>query len=770
MALNICAWHLITRANNVILSGQTHMRPSRRKLLKLGASLSTIPVAAVWGAPARGAGSRAVAVQRLDRRWDLAIDPQNQGRDKQWFNQPPADARPAPVPGIVQQVFPKHHGVAWYFHRFTTALPAADQRAILRFGAVDYVADVWVNGQHVSFHEGGETPFTADVTGALRPNQPNLLAIRVLKPGFEPINGYRLSEIPHRNQTTYDRYTPGSGLATGGILLPVELHIVPMVRTTDVFAQADHQTGRVELRITVQNDGDRQGAGRISAEIALAPGGEMLAEAHGDISAPAGLSQHRLSLTVENPRLWSIDEPNLYCVAVVLSVGDDPNAVGHQYSVRFGFRDFRVIDGFFHLNGRRLFLKSTHTGNHFPIGHIVPPTPDLMRRDLLMAKVAGYNTVRFISGMPYPEQLDFCDEIGLMVYEENFASWLLGDSPKMAERFDRSTREMVLRDRNHPSVAIWGLLNETQDGAVFRRAVNALAIVRELDPTRLVLLGSGRWDAQPTIGSVSNPGSAKWEPVWGVEGDNAPKVNPALNWSPGGYVDRAGDAHVYPLLPLTREYRRMVRELGSKEKPVFLSEFGIGSQFNAIDELRDFARFTAPPDLLDRALLEGMSQRFIADLKRFGLDGVYPFPNDFFRESYRVHEHQRRIAFDLIRSNPNLCGYNLTGMLDHAYTGEGIWSFWRRWKGNIAKVMEDGFAPLRWCLFVEPTHAYSGRPIDLEAVLANEDILPPGEYPACFRISGRRASPGSTSPRCKSRSRLSPDIARRSRCQRSSNR
>ena len=64
----------------------------------------------------------------------------------------------------------------------------------------------------------------------------------------------------------------------------------------------------------------------------------------------------------------------------------------------------------------------------------------------------------------------------------------------MAERFDRSLREMILRDRNHPSVVIWGLLNETPDSPVFRHAVGALPLLRELDPTRTVLLSSGRWD------------------------------------------------------------------------------------------------------------------------------------------------------------------------------------------------------------------------------------------------------------------------------------
>ena len=122
-------------------------------------------------------------------------------------------------------------------------------------------------------------------------------------------------------------------------------------------------------------------------------------------------------------------------------------------------------------------MRSTHTGNHSPIGQILPPAtaPDLLRRDLVYAKACGFNMVRYISGVAHPYQLDLADEIGLLVYEETLAGWLLADSPRMGERFDFSVREMILRDRNHPSVVIWGLLNETTDGPVFRHGRHAAA-------------------------------------------------------------------------------------------------------------------------------------------------------------------------------------------------------------------------------------------------------------------------------------------------------
>jgi hypothetical protein len=92
--------------------------------------------------------------------------------------------------------------------------------------------------------------------------------------------------------------------------------------------------------------------------------------------------------------------------------------------------------------------------------------------------------------------MDLADEIGLMVYDECYAGWCLNPSPKMPERYDKSVAGMIRRDRNHPSVVLWGLLNETQDGLVFRHAVNSLEFVKSLDDTRVVMLNSCRSDNQ----------------------------------------------------------------------------------------------------------------------------------------------------------------------------------------------------------------------------------------------------------------------------------
>jgi hypothetical protein len=204
------------------------------------------------------------------------------------------------------------------------------------------------------------------------------------------------------------------------------------------------------------------------------------------------------------------------------------------------------------------------------------------------------------------------------------------------------------------------------------------------------------------------------------------------------YVEGAGDAHVYPPVPHPPEVLAFLRTLGQNSKPVFLSEYGIGSLFDAIRESRGFEQQGASPELADAALIRSMADRLLADWERWGMTGVYPFVEDMLRDSQRLHARQRLLGFDLIRSNPKICGYNLTGMLDHALTGEGLWTFWREWKPGIVDALADGWAPLRWCLFAAPSHVYASQALKIEVVLANESALPPGDYPVRLRIAHAR--------------------------------
>ncbi|MCX6030513.1 MAG: hypothetical protein NT169_14600 [Chloroflexi bacterium] len=668
----------------------------------------------------------------LSHGWQLAIDPENRGRGEHWFDSIRPEAQEAPVPGVIQQVYPGYYGVAWYWLRFVpVAIPDSAHRAQIHFhGMVRYLGEVWLNGHFLGSYEGGEAPFDLDATPALAKDEANLLAVRVLSPGNDPIDGYVLNEVP-------------MGGDYGGIALPVEYRVVPAIRTVDLFARPSIHDGSVPVTVIVRNDTARAVPCRLTGQIGSAmPGGiaiENMVETV--LTAAPGEQSLELQLNVAQPHLWDLDDPHLYRVSVRLEATVAGQPIVDEASVRCGFREFRVENGFFRLNGRRIYVRQTHTGNHVPYSQIAPVQPDLVRRDLINAKACGFNSIRFLKGPAWPDQLDFCDELGLMIYEECGGSWLTRDSPHFAERYDRNMAALVRRDRNHPCVTIWGLLNETRDGPIFRHAVEYLPQLRQLDPTRLVLLSSGRWDGQLGIGSLSNPGSADWEYQWGAEAPGAPavpfaNVGTVFQADVPAYVAGLGDVHVYPFVPHTPFTLTFFRQLARDSKPVFLSEYGVGSMMNVVRELRKFEQDNARLDLSDVSTIRSWAEKLEADWQRMGFDGVYPFVEDLLRDSQRLHIRQRLFGFDLIRSNPNLCGFNCTGILDHGLSGEGLWTFTREFKPGIVDALCDGWSPVRWCLLIDPMHAYAGRKIKIEALLANEDVLPPGVYPVRFRISG----------------------------------
>jgi hypothetical protein len=856
--------------------------------------------------------------------WLLATDPENIGQNERWWQAPRPEAKRTKVPWIIQDAFPGYHGLAWYWREFDApAFSHSQGRCLLRFWAVDYKADVWVNGEHVGGHENGETPFVLDITEAVDPGQANLLAVRVLNPTHQPIDGIVLRQTPHRNKEI--PYRAGASYNHGGIVDSVELLVTPPVRIEDLFVRADAKTGDVRIQANVRNAGGVPAKGYIEFTIAPAASGETISIDHLRRELPPGDTLVETQLRVDDPQLWALNKPFLYRVtARVSTVSRDKRALD-EYSVRCGFRDFRFENGYFRLNGRRIFLKCSHTGNHCPIGLQLPHDPDLLRRDLVNVKAMGFNAIRFIAGVATRYQLDLCDEIGLLVYEEPYANWCLENSPKMAERFDRSLGEMILRDRNHPSIVIWGLLNETPEGPVFRHAVGTLKLVRSLDDSRMVMLNSGRWDRWKTnevigidiwrpmdstepcinynpthqiirgLGITWNPGQLgmhpgqKGEPAvlrWttpsagafeltgtfksiavkattdvhilhngktifdgkiNIDGgaSEAPfstklsvqtgdkldfvvgfgngnygadstgldltitseegkvddpavsfdiETNPNGTWSygylpsgdaaapldvskfiafplipdernsgaigslsnPGSNVweDVLDDQHCYPRVPHTQAIVRTLREyLGgdnpvglpehgfperlpdANSNPVLISEYGIGSAVDLPRVVRHYEQL-GKTEVEDARFYRDLRDRFLADWQRWRLDEAFARPEDYFAQCLAKMAGQRTLGLNAIRANPHMVGHSVTGTVDQGMTGEGLFTTFRELKPGTLDAVFDGFAPLRLCLFAEPVHVYQKTKVRLEAVLANEDVLMPGEYPIRLEVVG----------------------------------
>ena len=856
-------------------------------------------------------------VVTLDGDWLLATDPQNAGRAQKWFEGPVAQAKSARVPWIIQEAFPGYHGVAWYWRDFMApANPHVQGRYWLRFWAVDYLAEVWLNGVRVGGHEGGEGVFLLDVTDAIRANGNNRLAVRVLNPSNDPIDGLRLPIIPRRCKVI--PFSAGALYDDGGIVDSVELLITPPVRLEDLCVRPNWKNGDIVIQASVRNSGPASAKGRLTFTAGPATIGETLASAGLEQEFKPGVTLVESRLQIKNPRLWDLNDPYRY--RVTAKVWLDGTGSFDDLSTPCGFRDFRFADGAFRLNGRRIFLKCSHTSTHYPIGLHWPHDPDLARRDLLYAKVMGFNAIRFFCSVPTRAQLDLCDELGLMIYEESFAGWCLEDSPQMAERFDREITEMIRRDRNHPCVTMWGLLNETSDGPVFRHAVAMLPLVRALDDTRIVMLNSGRFDGRQSGGGASGVGSMAGLSWWRTGGNQDPNItfngtrNPisafGITWQPGrlalhpgpqgeycvlrwtapaageyslaasfagiaqeattdvhlrhnaqplfdslinlenhgneasfvktlsvkagdtidlavgpgngsyggdctgvaialkgpdgktrnaatdfvtaqnpngawsygilkpgpapdpatftayslgevigtggpktpdligslsnpgstNWEDVVNDQHPYKRVPHTAGIIRELRTASGGTNPVFISEYGIGSGVDLARVTRNFEQL-GKEKVEDAQWYRERLDRFMVDWDRWHLADTFASPEDFFRQCLAKMGAQRLLGLNAIRANPQVVAHSMTGTADQANCGEGLFSTWRELKPGTVDSVIDGWAPLRWCLFVEPVNLYRGKPARLEAVLANEDVLKPGDYPVRVQVVGPDAKP-----------------------------
>jgi hypothetical protein len=298
---------------------------------------------------------------------------------------------------------------------------------------------------------------------------------------------------------------------------------------------------------------------------------------------------------------------------------------------------------------------------------------------------------------------------------------------------------MIRRDRNHASITAWGLLNEMPaSSTICRYAPTTLPILRKYDPTRFIFQHSARWDDSVATGSGANPYSTAWDALMGYE-EKGELIKDTPNLPFSVRLNGIGDYHVYPQFPLSEEAAGLIRSYCQDALPAFLSESGLSGLFNVIEETKQFRQHGCREDLEDYRFVAGQAEHMEKDWERLGLSSVFPCAEMFLKESQRLSSVDRRLLFDVIRANPKHNGYSLTGLLDHGMCGEGLWSYWRRPKPEVYDVVCDGWAPLRFCLFVRH-HVYRGEEFEIEAVLANECVLNPGRYTADFAVIGERGT------------------------------
>ncbi len=341
--------------------------------------------------------------------------------------------------------------VCAYRRRLKADLSWQGKRVFLQFDGAAHQATVYVNGQEAGHHACGYTGFRVEITSFLRYDADNLLAVRLdcrEAPEIPPF-GFAIDYL------TY-----------GGLYREVYLDVREETFLSDVFVFTPNLT---EARVCLTVDGEEKCTAR--GRLLDGDGKEVL-------SSELSLS-HGTTLSVPQAKPWSLDAPYRYCLEVTLTTESGKT---DKKQVLFGFRTARFQEDGFYLNGKRTFLSGLNRHQSYPyLGYAAPES--LQREDArILKEELGCNAVR-TSHYPQSQHfLDECDRLGLAVFTELPGWQHIGDE-QWKDQACENLREMILQNRNHPSVVLWGVrINESQDDQPFYTRTNAIA--HELDPSR----------------------------------------------------------------------------------------------------------------------------------------------------------------------------------------------------------------------------------------------------------------------------------------------
>ncbi len=349
-------------------------------------------------------------------------------------------------------------GIGWYQRSFKLATADLKGRAIvLRFGAVDYIADVWVNGKKAGSHEGGYLPFELDVTKLVSAGA-NSVVVRV------DDTHERFSEIPHGKQSWYG---PISGLwQSVGVDVRSQTHITALKLTP--------HDDQIDVEVAVS----AAAQGATMALSVLDPKSKTIATATATVEGAVA----RASIRVADVKLWDINTPNLYTVRA--SLKDD------EVQDTCGFRTIESRDGKLWLNGRPVYMRSALDQDYYPDDIYTPPSLEYIEDQFRKAKAMGLNSLRIHIKIGDPRYYIAADRVGLLIWTE-MPNWQVLTEATRA-RAKATFEGMLARDWNRPSIVIRSIINEAWGIDIYDQAnrqwmADTYDWLKALDPARLVV-------------------------------------------------------------------------------------------------------------------------------------------------------------------------------------------------------------------------------------------------------------------------------------------
>jgi beta-galactosidase/beta-glucuronidase len=409
------------------------------------------------------------------------------------------DSTPQEFPGRILVPFPIESALSgvsdtvgasqrfWYETEFEVPGNWADMRIRLHFEAVDWEAQVWINGAEIGQHRGGYDPFSFDITEALRRDGIQRLTVAV----WDPTDGGTQPRGKQVREPGGIFYTSVTGIWGTVWLEPVEqMHVESLKIVPDI------DTGEVHVVVSCQDKA-------LGYHVEIAVSGEG-----SDEIKAKGLVGQKISLALQDPRLWTPDSPFLYDLKVLLK--DNKDRQIDQIESYFGIRKISVekdesgINRLF-LNNKVQFMIGPLDQGWWPDGLYAAPTDEALRYDLEVTKQLGMNMLRKHVKIEPRRFYYWCDKLGLLVWQDMpSGDAFIGRegkdikrSPESAGQFETELNRMINSLYNHPSIVMWVPFNEGWGQYDTERLVDW---IKQLDPTRLVNNASG-W-ADRGVGDV----------------------------------------------------------------------------------------------------------------------------------------------------------------------------------------------------------------------------------------------------------------------------
>jgi hypothetical protein len=611
----------------------------------------------------------------LDGSWEFLTDP-NQSFQPDTLKDA-GTPRSIRVPGPWQAQFDDlrgYSGVAWYRREFEIPqiddLRAnADATYILHFGAVDYFATVWLNGQLVGEHEGGYLPFEFALDGALRLTGSNELVVRVVDPGdYETLSpDLSFAEIPHGKQSWYG--------PIGGIWQSVYLETRHATYITLLHITPDVEGAQAQIDLRL----NRRAPRALPLRLTLTdPRGAMTIH---DVVIEEGEASLHTALPVPDPLLWDTRSPHLYQLEAALLADGNDGARLDALASNFGMRSIAASpDGHLMLNGRILYLRGALDQDYYPELIYTPFSDAELDDQFVKARHMGLNCIRTHIKITDPRYYDAADRAGMLIWTE-LPNWE-NLTPATKDRARATLDGMVERDWNHPSIIIWTIVNE---GWGVELAVNAdhrawlsetYDHLKRLDPHRLVVGNSACFtnfhvvtDIEDFHNYYSIPDHYRQWRAW-VETFAARPPWTFAHTYENNDAWRQFLRDPWKAVPRTPapEVRRTGRE------PMIVSEFGNWG-LPDLEKLRagyggrDPWWFETGLEWGDgAAYAHGVENRF----RMWHLDKVFPTFADLARASQRMQFCALKYQIEQMRRHPSIVGYIITEFTDVHWEANGL--------------------------------------------------------------------------------------------------